>query len=579
MNHMSKQKMFISNNLLRQLLRCNIFSLCNGQTLLCLFLLSWFTIFDLTAQTDVYDSGGALMPEQAAFDVTFYDLSLRIDPTQKSIEGTLKMKAKIVHPTALVVLNLDSLLDITTIHEINKHNQVQCNFYRKASLVYIPLQQTRQAGEQLQLSINYGGQPRVAPRPPWNGGFTWEKTTSGQHWIATTCQQEGADVWWPNKDHVSDKPDSVALHIRVPQPLVVATNGHLKSVETHDNAERTYHWFVSTPISNYNVALNIAPYKLIETDVTSVSGAHFPFVFYVLPEDYEKGEALFPEMIEHLHFYEKHFGPYPFRKDKYGVVQTPHLGMEHQSIIAYGAKFSNKTMTNGRDWGFDALHHHELAHEWWGNLVTNSDWRDMWLHEGFGSYMQALYVEELSGKEKYRDYMTSIRRFANTNSVAPRKATTAREIYRAPIYTKGAWILHTLRFVIGDKAFFKAMRLMAYPDPKMEEVNDGRHIRFATTDDFLHIAEKTSGMELDWFFELYLRQPKIPTLHFKRTDTSLDLHWESPAALPFPMPLEISTNRQIRRYEIPAEGLSIPLEKGAEFLIDPNYWVLKEIAR
>ncbi|MEM9823280.1 MAG: M1 family metallopeptidase [Bacteroidota bacterium] len=536
-------------------------------------------IVGLQAQTPTYDSGGILMPEQAAFDVHFYELSLAIKPEEKSIEGVLLMEAEIIHPTAQIVLNLDSLLDIRQIEEVQSSDQkMALTYHRQSGLIYIQLNQTRQAGEAIQLSIAYGGRPRRAPNAPWQGGFSWEKTPSGAHWIATTCQQEGADVWWPNKDHVSDKPDSMALHIRVPAPLVVATNGRLQSVEEHFNQDRTYHWLISTPISNYNVALNIAPYRLIETEHTGVSGEHYPVQFYVLPEDFEKGEKLLPEILDHLAFFEDLLGPYPFRKDKYGVAQTPHLGMEHQSIIAYGAGFDNARMT-GRDWGFDALHHHELSHEWWGNLVTNFDWRDMWIHEGFGTYMQALYVERLSGKGRYRDYMTGMRRFANLNAVAPRATKTAKEIYRAPIYNKGAWILHTLRFVMGDQAFFKTLRLMAYPDPQLEEINDGRHIRFATTDDFLYLAEQSGGIELDWFFELYLRQAKVPVLHFTRTETSLELRWESPNHLPCPLPLEISINRQVKRYDIPTEGLSIPMEKEAEFLIDPNHWVLKELQR
>jgi len=182
----------------------------------------------------------------------------------------------------------------------------------------------------------------------------------------------GADVWWPNKDHVSDKPDSMTIRITVPEPLVVASNGRLEQVEEHGDGTRTYHWFVSTPISNYNVALNIAPYVVIQEEYESVTGETFPVMFYVLPESLEDGRALMPEILAHLRWFEETLGPYPFRADKYGVAQTPYLGMEHQSIIAYGANFDNGAMTGGVDWGFDALHHHELSHEWWGNLVTNS---------------------------------------------------------------------------------------------------------------------------------------------------------------------------------------------------------------
>src|SRR5690606_12022317 len=244
---------------------------------------------------------------------------------------------------------------------------------------------------------------------------------------------------------------SMAFRVRVPSDLFVATNGSLKGIEDNGDGTRTFDWFLSTPISAYNVALNIAPYVAIEREYTSVTGETFPVVFYVLPENQERGQAFMDEIIQHLRFYEELLGPYPFRAHKYGVVQTPHLGMEHQTIIAYGAGFNNGAMTGGLDWGFDALHHHELAHEWWGNLVTNSDWRDMWLHERFGTYMQALYAERIGGPDLYRAYLRRERQMiSNRTPVAPRETRTAGEIYFASgsdIYSKGALFLHTLRWL------------------------------------------------------------------------------------------------------------------------------------
>src|SRR5690606_23767023 len=159
---------------------------------------------------------------------------------------------------------------------------------------------------------------------------------------------------------------------------------------------------------------------------------------------------------------------------------TPHLGMEHQTIIAYGADFKNTSMTRGTDWGFDALHHHELSHEWWGNLVTNADWRDMWLHEGFGTYMQALYMEHIGGEDGYRAYLADMKTGIRTQyPIAPRTSPTAKEIYRADIYPEGGYVLHTLRYLLGDEAFFLVLRRMAYPDPALEGTSVGcRACRF-----------------------------------------------------------------------------------------------------
>ncbi len=358
---------------------------------------------------DPYDSGGPLIVEQAAYDVTYYDLALAVDPSDSTITGTLRMDARMVAPAEVVALDLDTLLAVESISLTDLESAAPLSFRRSGSRVFVELPFTKQPGDDLSLTVEYGGKPRVAPRPPWDGGFQWATTPSGEPWIATSNQMIGADVWWPNKDHVSDKPDSMRIRITVPDPLVVATNGRQEKVTDNGDGTRTYDWFVSTPISNYNVALNIAPYEVLKEEYRSVTGETFPVVFWVLPENLEDGLAFMPEILEHLRWFERTLGPYPFRADKYGVAQTPHLGMEHQSIIAYGANFDNGAMTGGEDWGFDALHHHELSHEWWGNLVTNADWKDMWIHEGFGSYMQALWLEDTQGIERYHEYMASVR--------------------------------------------------------------------------------------------------------------------------------------------------------------------------
>jgi aminopeptidase N len=541
-------------------------------------LLLWLMIIISTgicsAQTDIYDSGGPLMPEQASYDVRFYDLALTVNPSDSSIAGSVQINADIVQPIDQFVVDLDTLLTIHKIVEVEPDNhRITRRYHREVGKIWVYLGRTRQPGEHVKLIFSYGGKPRVARRPPWDGGFTWAQTQDGSPWIATTCQGEGSDIWWPSKDHVSDEPDSMGIHIRVPQPLFCASNGRLRLVESHDDSTRTMHWFVSTPINSYNVALNIAPYELIEDIYQSTAGESIAVQFWVLPEDFEKGKAFLPEIKEHLRFFEETIGPYPFRADKYGVVQTPHLGMEHQTIIAYGANFDNAAMSR-RDWGYDALHHHELSHEWWGNLVTCQDWRDMWLHEGFATYMQALYLGKIKGMYTYHSFMASIRAFENNIAVAPRKSLKASEIWSAPIYAKGAWVLHSLRYLIGDEALRLALRRMAYPNPAMEKITNGRQVRFATTDDFLQIAEQVSGRELDWFFEIYLRQTKLPELVVDLIEKQLNLFWNTPMGFSFPMPIDVKLDDKIIRVEIPDGGATVPLDPGVKPEIDPQHWIL-----
>jgi aminopeptidase N len=311
----------------------------------------------------------------------------------------------------------------------------------------------------------------------------------------------------------------------------------------------------------------------------SVAGDPFPVTLFVLPEDERRGRRLMSEILDHLRFFEEVVGPYPFRADGYKVAQTPHLGMEHQTVIAYGANFDRGAMTGGRDWGFDALHHHELAHEWWGNLVTNTDWKDMWIHEGFGTYMQSLYAEQLGGVERYRAHLGVERQgISNLAPLAPRESKSTGEIYfdsGSDIYSKGAWVLHTLRWVLGDEAFFESLKRFAYPTEAARMATDGSQVRSVTSDDFVAVAEEVSGMELDWFFEVYLRRASLPRITGERVGEVLQLRWHAPDGLPFPMPVEVEIRGRTVRVEMVDGYAEVPLPRNAEAVVDPDGRVLR----
>jgi aminopeptidase N len=529
--------------------------------------------------SDPYDSGGQLDPDEAVYDVGFYDLAVRVNPADSTITGRVTMHTTAVAPAMRVAFDLDTLLAVESLVLVQGAAEAKLAAERCGGRVRVVLPRTWQPGEPLVLRVAYGGRPRVAPRPPWDGGVTWARTPSGAPWIATSNQMIGADVWWPVKDHVSDKPDSMAITVTVPEPLVVASNGRLLGSAVDADGWRTWEWFVSTPISTYNVALNIAPYRTIRERFMSVAGDEFLVAFYVLPEDEERGRALFPEILEHLRWYEQVLGPYPFRADKYGVAQTPHLGMEHQSIIAYGANFSNGSMTGGVDWGFDALHHHELAHEWWGNLLTNADWKDMWVHEGFGTYMQVLWLEGTQGMPRAREYLGNMRRMiGNQFPMAPTESQSAQEIYRGhDIYYKGAWVLHTLRWLIGDDAFFRALRHMVYPDAALAQTSDGSAVRFVASRDFEIIAASESGRDLAWFFDAYLRAAELPRLDAASKDGRVRLAWVSPSGEPFPMPVEVRIGEAVKRLDMAGGTTTVTLPAGATMHIDPDGWVLRAL--
>ena len=512
------------------------------------------------------------MPEQAAYNVKFYDIGIVVNPTDSMIIGDVSVFAEVLSPLECFVVDLDTVYKIISIEEKNSDGKnVPIKFERKVGKIWIHLNEKKEINDRVVVQIKYSGKPRIAPRPPWDGGFTWAKTKDGSPWIATTCQLNGADLWWPCKDHPSDEADSVALHFTVPDPLVVASNGKLQSIVENNNQTSTFNWFVSEPINNYDITLNAAPYKTISKKYVSTAGDTIETMFWVLPEDYEKGVKIFPEFLQHLRFYEETLGPYPFRAEKYGVVETPHLGMEHQTIIAYGNQFRKGAH------GFDWLHHHELGHEWWGNLVTALDWNDFWLHEGLCAFMQPLYAEKLKGKDEYSKYLREIEKgIKNNHSVAPRESKTIQAMYTdGDIYAKGAWVLQTLRYLVGDKDFFTILRRFAYPDPAMEKVTDGSQCRFATTDDLLKTAEKHSGMKLDWFFEVYFRQPKLPKLISELSGETLTLKWKTPNDLAFYLPVEVKIGDKAERIEMKDGTAEVNIPAGIKYEIDPEGLILK----
>ncbi len=546
-------------------------------------LLLLFGFSSLFAQELIYESGGELIPEQSAYNVHYYDLNLKIEPADSTVSGSVGIHFNIVHPTNVIALDLHPKLTIDSVEWKDAEREKKLSIDRTDSTktFYIYFPETLQPGKKSAVEIIYSGKPTVAANPPWDGGTVWAKSPSGEHWLGVATQTTGAWTWWPNKDHPSDKADSVAINLTMPDHLTVASNGQSRGVTDLENGWKTSHWFVSTPINNYNVTYNAAPYEIISETYESISGEQFEIIFWVLPEYLEEAEKLFPQFAEQLRFMEELAGPYPFRADKYGVAHAPYLGMEHQTLIAYGANFENDNLF-GLNAGFDDLHQHELAHEWWGNMVTAWDWRDFWLHEGFGTYMQPLYAEHVSGKEAYHEMMEFLRTRVAENTemaVAPRESMSTLDITQGSrggdVYYKGAWFLHTLRYVIGEENFFEVIRRFAYPDPVLEEVSDGSHIRFATTDDFLHLTEKITGMDLEWLFEIYLRQPEMPTLRANRVPGLVRLSWELPDGYEFPMPMEIKIGGE-RITAVPENNVvSIEVADDVEVEVDPDNWILK----
>lgn len=516
------------------------------------------------------NSGGTLRGDQACFDVLHYELIMVVVPDSKKIGASLTMTARMVESSETISLDLDSCLTVRRVTV----GGVEVESSHEKGRIGIPLPEDQRAkGHELQVNVLYMGTPREAPNAPWVGGFTWAKTPSGADWISTTCQMEGADLWWPCKDHPSDKPESFDLKVTIPAGLVCASNGRLMGVQEGGAGARTYHWHTSMPIANYSIALNIAPYETISRTIDSIDGGKIPVTFWHLPENAEKAKVLFEEIVDHLHHMESVCGPYPFRQDKYGVVETPHLGMEHQTIIAYGNDYSGDP-----EFDYDWLHHHEMSHEWWANLLTCSDWSDFWIHEGLGTYMQALYLESRFGKEAYAKKMAlDWERIGQHGPIAPRAPRGTQSMYfaegvldapRGDIYFKGSWVVHNLRWLLGDEKFFKLLREWSKP-------GSGGAPRFVSTQGMMSVASRVAGEDVSWFFHVVLRAKELPRLTSNVIRGVLHLTWSTVIKEGYPMPVEVMIDGQLVRVECP--GGRGTLEVGTkDWQVDPGRWLIKE---
>lgn len=448
------------------------------------------------------------LPEQAAYDVHFYDLRVEVLPERKALRGQVEVRATVRDTTLRhFVLNLDRRL---TVDSAWTRRGASLSVRRRAggNQLWIRLPEPETTGQPVAVHVAYHGLPRTAPNPPWEGGLTWAETPGGHPWVATSCQLGGPDLWWPAKDFLGDEPDSMALRVTVPRPLVGAANGRLEGVTERPGGRRTFRWRVHAPINPYGVALAVGPYQTVRATYESRSGRTLPMAIFALPARAEAAREALPEYRRQLRFLEETLGPFPFPQDKFGVAATPFPGMEHQTLIAHEGTFGQRGGL-GYAAPFDALMLHELAHEWMGNSVTARRWSDLWLHEGFATYLEALYLEAVRGDSAYVRLMGRFRREARAadppGPIAWTRPVRARKAYRRALYFRGALTLDALRQKVGDDVFFRLLRRFAQPT------------RRASTVDFIRAAEAASGQPLDAFFQRWLFRRALPAGPKRRT--------------------------------------------------------------
>jgi aminopeptidase N len=529
------------------------------------------TILFITYTNSYAQSGGVLSPKQAAYDVNYYDLDLKINPTEKTINGSLLCRVEIIDPIDTLVLDLDSPFTVDSVlFKIENADFSNVAFSHTNKKLYITIPMLVTSGDMVTAQIFYYGAPHIATNPPWGDGFVWDHTSTGEPWVGVTSEFNGADIWWPCKDHPSDEPDSMSLSFTVPDPLICVSNGRYLGSTDNGNNTTTFDWFISTPINNYNVTLYAAEYSLIEDNYLSVSGDTIPFYFWVLPEDYETAVNHMDVFLTEFNFHESICGPFPFGTDKHGWAHASYWGMEHQTIIAYGHNF---TVNN---WGYDYIHYHELAHEWWGNLITAKDWSDVWIHEGIATYTQALYVEHLSGMDSYHQYMDLGRPNNNhTHPLAPYEELTASEAFNnLNPYSRGAAVMHTLRYHLGDEVFFNLFKRWLYPDSTDYDNTNGRLCQILTTDDMKENAEEITGVDLDPFFDVFFREAAYPDLHVLREINETTFTWETENDVLLDVNIPILVNGTDQTVEMINGQGSLAISISDTLVIDPKKWIL-----
>ncbi|MCS6622921.1 M1 family metallopeptidase [Roseibacterium beibuensis] len=514
-------------------------------------------------------------PEQLAVRFDKADLSIKVIPDDKAIDAVALLDFTATAPVDRLVVELDTLLTVSEV-AVDGVPVPAGRWSNPEGRMSVDLAETLQAGETAQLRIAYAGQPRVAPMAPWNGGFVWATAPSGEPWIATAVQPEGCDIFWPCIDHPLNEPGRVDLHITVPSNLSAPSNGKFLGTVDHGDGWTTWNWSAANP-NTYAIALNIGPYEQVSADYQSRFGNVIPMSYWHLrSDDPAKVAALFAQFEPMMDFYEATVGPYPFGDEKMGVVETPHLGMEHQTINAYG----NEYKLDGK--GYDWLLHHELAHEWFGNQMTNRNSDDMWLHEGLGSYMQPLYLRWLHGERMMQaELMDQRRGLINKFPVVSGEEKSEDEVYQGDtgpgldIYNKGSMIAHSLRMLIGDEAFFRSVTRLVYgtATPRPGEFRP----RYGTTPEFLAIVNEETGQDLTWFFQGYLYQAALPDLRQTRTDGELALEWVTGDNGVFPMPVEVEIDGRRQTVAMTGGRGRIAVADGAHVLIDPDNKVLRRL--
>ena len=502
---------------------------------------------------------GSITPERVWWDLTYYHLDIAVDLDNKFIKGSNTIEYKVLEPNKKLQVDLQSPLKITKVEQNGK----ELSFSSEGSAHFINLIDKQRKGKINSVKVYYEGNPKEAVRAPWDGGLSWTRDSNGKHFAATSCQGIGASIWWPNKDHMYDEVDSMLISVNVPKGLMNISNGRLTKIEEFEDTN-TYHWYVSNPINNYGVNINIGDYVEF-SEVYDGEKGKLDMIYYVLRDNIERAKTQFKDAVKMMDAFEYWFGPYPFYEDSFKIVEVPYLGMEHQSSITYGNKYMKGYL--GRDlsrtgWGlkFDYIIIHEAGHEWFANNITYKDIADMWIHESFTTYSENLFLDYHYGKEASSEYVIGTR--AGISNSAPMIGPYGVNQRGSDIYSKGANVLHTIRQIANSDEKWRMI---------LRGLNKDFYHQTVETKQIENYISDKMGYDLSTFFDQYLRTTNIPVFEYKLNDGLLEYKWTN-VVDGFKMPVEVFVGDEKIRLNPTQETKSIDV-KSEKIRLDKNYYV------
>lgn len=536
-----------------------------GIPMLCMALLVTFTAGAQQKFSRADTLRGSITPQRAWWDVINYDLHVQVNMEDSTFSGFNTITYKVLNPDSLMQIDLQVPMVIDSVIQDKK----SLSFTRDSNAWFIKIKSPQAKDKKKQLTIFYSGKPHRAKNAPWDGGIVWSKDQKGRPWMATAVQGLGASVWWPNKDSQSDEPEDMSINVTVPNELVDVSNGRLKKTVENPDGTHTFIWYVTNPINNYDVALNVGHYIEIK-DSYSGEGGKLELGYWVLDYNEDKAREHFKVVKPMLKCFEYWFGKYPFYKDSYKLVEAPFLGMEHQSAVAYGNNYQmgyKGTDLSGTGWGlkWDFLIVHESGHEWFGNSITSKDLADMWIHESFTNYSETLFTECQYGPKAANEYVQGIRKNIKNDVpvIAPYGVNAEGS---GDMYYKGANMIHNIRQIMENDEAFRQM---------LRGLNKTFYHQTVTTQQIEQYMSQVVGMDLSKIFDQYLRHTTIPTLEYRFSGQQLQYRWVSDVK-DFNMPVKVKLADNGFKLIYPGRlwrSANITLSDIRNFEVDKNFYI------